>query len=604
MEALKEEVKPIQKTFLKSGKNKLNLKKDKEPELMLSRIEEFMEYGKFKDRFIDTCVLKDLNKLFLNKNANINSNDDQNNDNNLIGFSIDTNNHTIFKFNKTPNKLEIERFILPDKKQKKNNSRINEYTNESIEKVDLNNISENKGQINFLKKFNDNYQSEIEESKKKKKQVNSNIITNTKKLKKKLKEKNAATIFSKVNINDILNDSKNIKKRKKTVKEKENKNKYIDKNGEKEEKNKDNNKKLKEEDNNNKEDFNFKTTSISRRSKKSKTRKLTYGLENYKQKKYTGKKSSNNLQYNNINKISLDKNENDDNDKSKKNLFKNNINPRKSNKSCYFEDDSKSKKNKNKNTKFRSEIYSKFNDNPFNFKNKLVKTRIGKNNVITYKKEIDDINNSEDDNSNNEINSKKCSNSSDLSIKKNKKEKKKTNKNINSSKILKFDPEKNNDNLKNSEENNSSNLSKDNKDNSSSKKDNENLKKNSSYKIRHVNNIYISKNSYKNDEYNNNVIKLSSLSVVKADNLVSLEYHKNNENINANNSINNRKKLSMKNHEKEEKDDSINNNDKDNNSDNEKDNIIDVYKEMNTNYDGKNSNNKQEKKHCKFFCCL
>ena len=40
---------------------------------------------------------------------------------NIIGFTIDTYNHTLFKFNKSPNKLEIERFVLPDKKLKKMN---------------------------------------------------------------------------------------------------------------------------------------------------------------------------------------------------------------------------------------------------------------------------------------------------------------------------------------------------------------------------------------------------------------------------------------------------------------------------------------------------
>ena len=80
--------------------------------------------------------------------------------------------------------MEIERFVLPDKKQKRMN-KINECQNESMEKINFNNISENKGHLNFIKKFNDNYQSELEECNKRHSQVNSNIIKNSKVLKNK-----------------------------------------------------------------------------------------------------------------------------------------------------------------------------------------------------------------------------------------------------------------------------------------------------------------------------------------------------------------------------------------------------------------------------------
>lgn len=160
MENLAEEPKVTQKINPKTNKAKLNLKKSKEPEL--TKIDEFLEYGKFKNIFIDTCVLKDLNALFLNK-ADPDKNND--NENNVIGFSIDTNNHTIFKFNKTPHKFEIERFVLPEKNKKAIN-KYNDYINDSVGKINLNNISENRGHVNFLK---NNYPSESEESTQRKK---------------------------------------------------------------------------------------------------------------------------------------------------------------------------------------------------------------------------------------------------------------------------------------------------------------------------------------------------------------------------------------------------------------------------------------------------
>ena len=65
--------------------------------------------------------------------------------------------------------------------------------NDSFEVEELNNISENKENINFLKKFRDNYQSDNENNKKQR-QIRSNIISCPKKLKKELRN-NHKNIF-------------------------------------------------------------------------------------------------------------------------------------------------------------------------------------------------------------------------------------------------------------------------------------------------------------------------------------------------------------------------------------------------------------------------
>lgn len=561
-----------QKAFMKKDKNKLNIKKIKEPELVLSRIEEFI----FKDRFIDTCVLKDLNKLFANNNNNDKNEDNQDNMNhNIIGFSIDTYNHTLFKFNKSPNKLEIERFVLPDKKQKKIN-KINECQNESMEKINFNNISENKGHLNFIKKFNDNYQSELEESKKKHKQINSNIIKNSKVLKKKLKEqKEINTLFSNMNVNDILNESKINKKKRKSVKNRDYKSKFIEKDIEKAEKY--NTKRILKEKDNYKEDNN-------NYSNNNKTKKHSIFQFN-KQKVYLKKESANFPEHHN-NIFKIEKNDEDctnlvDNTKkNKKNLLRssnnNNLEMKRRTKSCHFKLDRKSKlrkTTKNKFTKFRSDIYSRNSNNPF--KNKLLTKKHSENNV-NFKKNIQDFT------SDNSIDRTKNFIFSDSNIIKFNKERKKKNSNI-----LNFESDRIIPNNLNNE-NNSSNINK-NEDESKRLKSLKDNNDSSNFKVKHANNIQIENKLSHKDEYNNNVIKISSYSVVKPDNLISLEYNKNPEDNNGNND--NRRKLVIKNSE-------VLNEENNGESLTQKNENI-IY----NNYNNANSSS-IEQKHCKFFCCL
>ena len=567
-----------QKAFMKKDKNKLNIKKIKEPELVLSRIEEFI----FKDRFIDTCVLKDLNKLFANNNNNDKNEDNPDNMNhNIIGFSIDTYNHTLFKFNKSPNKLEIERFVLPDKKQKKIN-KINECQNESMEKINFNNISENKGHLNFIKKFNDNYQSELEESKKKHKQINSNIIKNSKVLKKKLKEqKEINTLFSNINVNDILNESKINKKKRKSVKNRDYKSKFIEKDiekGEKGEKGEKYNTKriLKEKDNYKEDNNNY--------SNNNKAKKHSIFQFN-KQKVLLKKESTNFPEFHN----DIFKNEKNDEDytnlvdntkKIKKNLLRNsnnnNLGMKRRTKSCHFKLDRKSKlrkTTKNKFTKFRSDIYSKNSNNPF--KNKLLTKKYSENNV-NFKKNMQDFT------SDNSIDRTKNFIFSDSNIIKFNKERKKKNSNILNFESDRYVP----NNLNN--ENNSEIINK----NEEEPKRLKSLKDNndsSNLQVKHTNSIQIEKKLSHKDEYNNNVIKISSYSVVKPDNLISLEYNKNPEDNNEYND--NRRKLVNKNSE-------VLNEENNAESLTQKNENI-IY----NNYNNANSSS-FEQKHCKFFCCL
>ena len=626
MEIFSNDIKNNQKSLFKGNKNKFNLKKNKEPELMLSRIEEIIELGKFKDRFIDTCFLKDLNKLFVNNNETKN-----NFNNNLIGFTFDTGNQTIFKFNKTPNKLEIERFVLPDKKIKKSYNKIKEYQNESNDdKENLNNISENKGHLNFLRKFKENYQSELEEMKKKKKNVNSNIITNSNRLKKTLKDqKNINTIFFKMNVKDILNDSKSQKKKKRSiVNSKEIKNKEFVKDEIIKEK-----KKLKEKDNY-KEDYNF--NSVTKWNRKNKTKKQDMGFQfNNKQKNFLKKRSENYSELKNIRKMTIDKREYNDNEdekgkhsiildnvkRNKKSFHRNNVKMKASTKTCYFNLDRTPKKNnKKKYLKFRSEIHSKNNNNNIFFRNKLLNNKHSENNLIVKKKLLcDNILNNENlysENSKNKISDYL----SDSSTKKNNKEQKDTN--ANNMEILKFESEKflnlNKDNITNNSLNSNHNNEEENKleNNNNLKIVNDNNQDNKlCIKVKHKNNLYMGKNIINNDEYNNNVIKISSYSVVKPDNLISLEYNKNNDSNNDNNKnntnsqINNQNKLIIKSAENMNETDNgeyLNKKGEKNNLDKQSDNVIKyINKDKNISNNENDNNNSLVKRKCNnFFCCL
>jgi hypothetical protein len=479
--------------------------------------------------------------------------------------------------------LEIERFVLPDKKQKKMD-KINECQNETMEKINFNNISENKGQLNFIKKFNDNYQSELEECKKKHKQVNSNIIKNSKVLKKKLKEqKNINTLFSNLNVNDILNESKINKKKRKSVKNKDNKSKFMEKDIEKSEKY-NTKRRIKEKDNYKEDNNNY--------INNNKVKKHNDIFQFNKRKAFFKKGSCNFPEYHN-NIFKNEKNDEDysnivdNNKKTKKILLKNsnnNLEMKRRTKSCHFKLDRKTKlrkTTKNKFIKFRSDIYSRKGNNPF--KNKLLTKKHSENNV-NFKKKIQDLT------SDNSIDRTKNFIFSDSNIIKFNKERKKKNSNILNFESDKYLPT----NLNN--ENNSTNLVNKNEEDSKRLKSQKDNNDSSYFKLKHSNNNQIERKSSHKDEYDNNVIKISSYSVVKPDNLIYLEYknkpENNDDNIDSND---NRKKLAIKNSEVL--------NEENNAEALTQKNENNIYNTYNNNINNSNSSN-IERKHCKFFCCL
>ena len=127
-------------------KHYLNKKRDiskknnnKNDGLMLSRIEEFIEIGNGQKGLLDTCVLKNLNQLFLNKDG-VN-----NKDNNIFGYTLDNKNNTIIKFNKSPNQLQIEKFTFPNNKPEQQllTKKIYHIHDDSFVRTEMNNISEN-----------------------------------------------------------------------------------------------------------------------------------------------------------------------------------------------------------------------------------------------------------------------------------------------------------------------------------------------------------------------------------------------------------------------------------------------------------------------------
>ena len=596
IESFKDGIK--KKQHLKSSKNRNNSKNNKIPGLMLSRIEEFIEirHGEkgmnLKDRLLDTCVLKNLKHLFLNKE------DENNKDNNdMVGYSIDNKNKTIIKFNKSPNQLQIEQFIFPDKDKKRSEKYL--INDDSFDKIDLNNISENKGNINFIKKFKDNYQSDLEERIKKHKKVKSNIVFAPKKLKKELKgNKFKNTVLIKhSDINKILNPNSK-RKIKSHDKEKDynqrdklknNKREDIRKSKEKD-KEKDNNyqkdkvktkreesKNIKEK-NDYKEEDNNNNISTIRRKKKSKTRKqgkITFLLN--KGKNMNKKNDNFIMSNNNIEKIDISKKIYNNEDLSKneeyikkysKNRIKSNKNnKRESIKSLYFENDKnppkspKSKKSKrNKYIKFQSVIFPKKNSLFVPGNRKLCLKQKRNSNISTKKGGEKDSENSSSSN----IKSIKDSLSSNSEQKNNNKDNKdnKGNKDRNkkqtSQNNIKTYKEDYNNNNKNNEK-----KSKDSSDKNNNEKvklkDNNGLKNSiknnilhiSQYKIKHVNDIYVGRSQNKKDEFKSPIMKVPVFSVVQPEKLIYFEYNRayerpinQNQNQNQNNIvINNHKEL-------------------------------------------------------------
>ena len=249
-------------------------------------------------------------------------------------------------------------------------------------------------------------------------------------------------------------------------------------------------------------------------------------------------------------------------------------------KSCHFKLERKTKlrkSTKNKFTKFRSDIYSRKCKNPF--KSKFLSKKYSENNE-NFKKKIQDFT------SDNSIDKTKNFIFSDSNIIKFNKAKKKKNSNI-----LNFESDRFISNNLNNENNSINILNKNEEEPKRLKSLNDN--NDSSFKIKHTNNIQLEKKLSHKDEYNNNVIKISSYSVVKPDNLISLEYNKKPEdNIDSND---NRKKLVIKNSEVL--------NEENNAEALTQKNENNIYNTYNNNINNSNSSN-IERKHCKFFCCL
>jgi hypothetical protein len=487
---------------------------------MLSRIEEFIEIGKkgasLQDRLLDTCILKNINKLFLNKNGGSSK------ENNMIGYTIDNKNKTIIKFNKTPNQLHIEQFSFPDKNVK--NKKFRKLTNNDSYNFDYNNISEHKDNINFLKKFKEDYNLSDPEKKNHKK-IKSTITT-SKKLKKefKMQKSKNTVVLKKYNMNNILRLDSKERKRKNNDKEKDRYQKEkIKPRDESKKRDRDKDTKSRNDD----------STSILRKKGKSKTRKQSKISFHFNKGKSLSKKISDN--YNNLQKIDIDKkngyesNVNADEIKSNKNKNKNNkINLRTSLKSADKPlKSSKSKKSKKKKViKFQSVLFPK-KKSLFEPKNKKQKHDLG----VSEKKKEHKMDSLDSDDLYSDKSSNKNSNSEgDNNYKKRErekeKEKNKKNKIQNNIRTYKEDSSTSNDDDDDNDNNNDNNNKENENYESSNVKDILKIKNTSynysHYKIRHTNNISLGTSL--NRPINNFFVKTPKFRVVEPENLISLEF--------------------------------------------------------------------------------
>ena len=528
------------KKSIKSSKNKENAKNDN---LMLTKIEEFIEIDKKNENFKDeTCLLKNLNKLFLNE--------DEIGGNNLIGYTIDGKRNTVIKFNRSPTTLAIEKFTFPTKekeKEKNDNSQISDKKNEIkskskkrsafiyrknfIDKIESNNMTENadnKENINLMKKFKDNYQSEDDEEKRNKK-INSNI---TRKLNKDTKEhilKN--TMFAKhSNLKDALEFEPNIKSINKATKEPKSKRKQKSKRDEKikkEEKSQcEENIKNKEKDNLKQDNNNY--IIPKRRENKSKTRKqrrVSFHCGNFQKNMIKELNQNYLISNNNIKKLEINKKTENDEEKVNKNFV------RKRSKSKHisrhtslhnyhfdFEKGLKLKRPKdNKSKLFQSVLFPK------------------KSSLLDPKNKDKDKDKEENDDFEyytNNIDKSKINNSSSIeSMKTAKKTKSKKKKNQMNLKLHKKESNKNVYHSIVNSSNNSNLILNDSsqiKSNNYYRNNNKNLFE---YKMKHVNHFCI-KSLKKINGNKSSIIRLPFFSVVKPDKLVSIEYTRAYENNN------------------------------------------------------------------------
>ena len=539
-------LKNIKKHHLNKKRDIIKKNNNKIDGLMLSRIEEFIEIGKGERGLLDTCVLNNLSKLLLNKN-------DDNKDDNMFGYTFDNKNNTIIKFNKSPNQLQIEQFTFPDKNNniKKIGKKIYKMNNDSYDMDGLNNISENKENINFLKKFREGYESDLENNKKQR-QIKSNIILCPKNLKKELRSnqfKNTVNL-KQSDMDDFLKTYgkklKNGNDKEKDNNEQKHKLK-MKKDDSKKIKEKDNGLKIKKEDSKKikdklifmDDDDNNIIESIKRRKKKSQTRKQQN--ENFlfnKGKKLFKKNTEFYISNNSVQKIDFDEkitNNDEDIKKNNKNKFKSNKNNTilrtcingytSDNKNPQKSTKTRNNNKKNKLNKFQSVLLK--NNNLFESKNNL---RPKRNSNAISKKELDRQDKDSDVNSLKISKKDKKYNNNNFE-EKNNKERTRKNSNQNNIKVYKnhlnhsFESCRskiNNDSYKN---NNGANTKKD------INKTKKNIQKLSQYKIKHVNNIFVGRSENKNEVKNR-------FKVVKPENLISFEYNREYETrINKNNVI-------------------------------------------------------------------
>ena len=533
-------LKNIKKHHLNKKRDIIKKNNNKIDGLMLSRIEEIIEIGKGERGLLDTCVLKNLSKLLLNKN-------DDNKDDNMFGYTFDNKNNTIIKFNKSPNQLQIEQFTFPDKNNniKKIGKKIYKMNSDSYDMDRLNNISENKENINFLKKFKESYESDTENSKKPR-QIKSNIISSPQKLKKQLRSsqfKNTVNL-KQSNMDDFL---KTYGKKLKNGNDKEKDN---NEQNHKLKMKKDDSKKIKEKDNGLKikkikdklffmDDDDNNIIENIRRKKKSKTRKQqnTNFLFN-KGKKLPKKNSEYFISNNSVQKIDFDEkitNKDEEIKKINKNKFKsnkNNTNLRASinsytsdNKNPQKSSKTRTNNKKNKPNRFQSVLLK--NNNIFEQKNNL---RPKRNSNAVSKKDLEKKDKDSDVNSLKISKKDKKLNSNNFEEKNNKERIRKYS-NQNNIKVYK-------NNLNHSFESCSSKINNEsykNNNGANTKKDINYIKNNiqrlSQYKIKHVNNIFVGRSANKNEVKNR-------FTVVKPENLISFEYNREYETrINKNNVI-------------------------------------------------------------------
>ena len=535
-------VKSHSKKSIKSFKNKENAKNDN---LMLTKIEEFIEIDKKNENFKDeTCIVKNLNKLFVNE--------DEGGGNNLIGYTIDgkkNKKNTVIKFNRSPTILAIEKLKIPTKEKEKNDNlhistKKNDvkskskrkssliYSKKFIDKDDLNNMSENKENkenkenIKLMKNFKDNYQSDDEEEHK---NMNSNI---TRKFNKDTKEnllKN--TMFVRhSDLKNVLEFEPNIKSITKAPKELKNKRKQKSKKDEKikkEEKSQgEENIKNEEKDILNQENNN--SIMPKRRENKSKTRKQRRVSFHCDQKTKNMIKEINQkylISNKNIKKLEINKQSENDIEKVNKNFH------RKRSKSKHI-----TRKTSLNNYHFDFEKGLKLK-RPKDSKNKLYQTFLfSKNNLILEQKNKEKEKKREENNESeyniNNNNKSKINNSSSSdsmkTVKKAKSRKKKNQMNI------KLHIKESNKNMYHSIVNSSKNSNLILNDSSQIKSNNyyrNNIKNFFEYKMKHVNHFCIkSLNKLKGNK--SSIIKLPFFSVVKPDKLVSIEYTRAYENNN------------------------------------------------------------------------